>query len=286
MRDTARAQRGRPLMWDIWNEPDVRDFWRGGRRRLIRTYVVAARALREELGPGVVIGGPSISRYSPRLPARPARRMRARALPSVLRLVAREPAGRPADRRGGGSAGSGALGAAGRSALPPYRAARDLRDRVRGPGGSLLPWRDGGPPGRARARRRRSGGPLVLGAGGLHAGRSGRAGGQRERQAPRRLVAACVVRPGRRGAGAQPVGRPLDHRARTRRYQGASRSCSATRLREDPARPVRASYGWPSKLEGLERVLRTPRRTRITVERVPRPASGGSMGPTARAEVP
>ena len=41
-RHRARAPRS-PLMWDIWNEPDVKDFWRGGRRRLIRTYVVAAR---------------------------------------------------------------------------------------------------------------------------------------------------------------------------------------------------------------------------------------------------
>lgn len=64
VRRTARAHRGKVLMWDVWNEPDVKDFWSGGRRRLIRTYVTAARALREELGPRAVIGGPSISRFS------------------------------------------------------------------------------------------------------------------------------------------------------------------------------------------------------------------------------
>ncbi len=141
-----------------------------------------------------------------RLPARPSRRMRARALPRVIRLVAREPAGRPANRRGGGPAGSGALGAAGRSALPPCRAARDLRDRVRGPGGPLLPRRGGGLPRRARTRGRRSGGALLLGAGGLHSGRSGWAGGQPDRPAPRRLVAARLVRRGPCRTGAQLLG--------------------------------------------------------------------------------
>jgi hypothetical protein len=65
VRRTARAHRGKPVMWDVWNEPNAKEFWVGGRRRFIRTYAVAARALRDELGPRAMIGGPSISRYSP-----------------------------------------------------------------------------------------------------------------------------------------------------------------------------------------------------------------------------
>lgn len=65
VRRTARAHRGQPVMWDVWNEPNVKEFWTGGRARFLRTYAVAARALRAELGGRATIGGPSISRYSP-----------------------------------------------------------------------------------------------------------------------------------------------------------------------------------------------------------------------------
>ena len=65
VRRVARAHRGQPLSWDIWNEPDTPTFWRGGRERFFATFAVANRVLRQELGPGAVIGGPSISRYSP-----------------------------------------------------------------------------------------------------------------------------------------------------------------------------------------------------------------------------
>jgi hypothetical protein len=41
-------------------------FWTGGRERFFRTYAVANRALREELGDRAEIVGPSVSRYSPR----------------------------------------------------------------------------------------------------------------------------------------------------------------------------------------------------------------------------
>ena len=55
---------GESLIWEVWNEPDVRDFWDGGRQRFLRLYALSERILREELGPGAVVGGPSISRYS------------------------------------------------------------------------------------------------------------------------------------------------------------------------------------------------------------------------------
>ena len=65
VRDTARAYRGRPVTWDIWNEPNDPGFWSGGRQRFFEVYSRANRALREELGPDVVVGGPSLSRYAP-----------------------------------------------------------------------------------------------------------------------------------------------------------------------------------------------------------------------------
>ena len=66
VRDTARTYRGRPVTWDIWNEPNDPGFWSGGQRRFFEVYSRANRVLREELGSDVAIGGPSISRYAPR----------------------------------------------------------------------------------------------------------------------------------------------------------------------------------------------------------------------------
>jgi len=66
VRATARASRGRPVIWDIWNEPNDPGFWSGGQRRFFDVYSRANRVLREELGPNVAIAGPSVSRYAPR----------------------------------------------------------------------------------------------------------------------------------------------------------------------------------------------------------------------------
>ena len=65
VRRLAREHRGQPVGWDIWNEPDGPTFWSGGRARFFRTYAVANRVLREELGTEVEIAGPSVSRWSP-----------------------------------------------------------------------------------------------------------------------------------------------------------------------------------------------------------------------------
>ena len=65
VRRVAREHEGKTIGWDIWNEPDGPTFWSGGRERFFRTYAVANRALREELGEDVEIVGPSVSRYSP-----------------------------------------------------------------------------------------------------------------------------------------------------------------------------------------------------------------------------
>ena len=66
VRRVAREHEGKAISWDIWNEPNGAAFWSGGRERFFRTYSVANRVLREELGDDVEIVGPSVSRYSPR----------------------------------------------------------------------------------------------------------------------------------------------------------------------------------------------------------------------------
>ncbi len=65
VRQVAREHEGEPISWDIWNEPNGPTFWSGGRERFFRTYAVANRALREELGEQIEIVGPSVSRWSP-----------------------------------------------------------------------------------------------------------------------------------------------------------------------------------------------------------------------------
>jgi hypothetical protein len=63
VRATAREHRHREVLWEVWNEPDVPRFWGGTREQFHEAYLRAHRVLREELGPGAWIGGPSLSRY-------------------------------------------------------------------------------------------------------------------------------------------------------------------------------------------------------------------------------
>lgn len=64
VRQVARAsdRHGEPV-WDVWNEPDVPYFWSGTPEQLYETYRIAENVLREELGPDVVVGGPSTSGF-------------------------------------------------------------------------------------------------------------------------------------------------------------------------------------------------------------------------------
>jgi hypothetical protein len=63
VRDVARANRGRSLVWDIWNEPDQPYFWNGGEADFHATYRVAYEVIRQEAGPDAVIAGPSVSGF-------------------------------------------------------------------------------------------------------------------------------------------------------------------------------------------------------------------------------
>jgi hypothetical protein len=50
----AVAHAGRPVVWDVWNEPDIDFFWPQGdsaQARFHETYRRAARVLRDRLGP-------------------------------------------------------------------------------------------------------------------------------------------------------------------------------------------------------------------------------------------
>ena len=137
VRSTARAHRDKPVMWDVWNEPDVKEFWVGGRKRFLRTYAVAARVLRAELGERAMIGGPSISRYSlAYLRAFLENCRRERCPVSFLSWHENLQTGR-IDRGGRGPPRRGSPDAAGRSPPRAPRAAGDPGERVRGRGGSL-----------------------------------------------------------------------------------------------------------------------------------------------------
>jgi len=63
VRAIANRMRGLDVVWDVWNEPDSADYWRGTRAQFFDTYAVAARAIRSVLGPEAAIGGPSLERY-------------------------------------------------------------------------------------------------------------------------------------------------------------------------------------------------------------------------------
>lgn len=65
VRKLARENKGKQILWDIWNEPNGGEpaFWNGSKEQLFQTYGRAYKVLREELGPNVLIGGPSTAEY-------------------------------------------------------------------------------------------------------------------------------------------------------------------------------------------------------------------------------
>ena len=65
VRQLARKNKSQELIWDVWNEPEdpKLPYWKGTFEQFCETYRRAYRVLREELGPDVMIGGPSFSRY-------------------------------------------------------------------------------------------------------------------------------------------------------------------------------------------------------------------------------
>ncbi|WP_449419514.1 GH39 family glycosyl hydrolase [Phormidium nigroviride] len=65
VRQLAQQNKGKKILWDVWNEPDwANPFWAGTREQFFETYKRAYQILRQELGPEAIIGGPSIAIYS------------------------------------------------------------------------------------------------------------------------------------------------------------------------------------------------------------------------------
>lgn len=65
VRQLARQNKGKKILWDVWNEPDLKNpFWNGSREQFFETYKRAYKILRQELGPSALIGGPSITNYN------------------------------------------------------------------------------------------------------------------------------------------------------------------------------------------------------------------------------
>ncbi|HLO52005.1 MAG TPA: beta-xylosidase [Kamptonema sp.] len=65
VRQLAQQNKGKKILWDVWNEPDWSNpFWAGTREQFFETYKRAYKVLREVLGPEAIIGGPSLGIYS------------------------------------------------------------------------------------------------------------------------------------------------------------------------------------------------------------------------------
>ncbi len=65
VRAAARTMTGLSVEWDVWNEPDNPAFFTGTQDEYFRLYDVADRVLRQEVGPDVVVGGPSTTQARP-----------------------------------------------------------------------------------------------------------------------------------------------------------------------------------------------------------------------------
>jgi xylan 1,4-beta-xylosidase len=63
VRGLARSNREHAVVWDVWNEPDVPYFWTGTEAQYHELYRRAYVAIRQELGPGALIAGPSVSAF-------------------------------------------------------------------------------------------------------------------------------------------------------------------------------------------------------------------------------
>lgn len=64
VRSLALANRGRALVWDIWNEPNLRYFWDGTASQYYLTFLVAEKAIRSVIGPSAMVSGPSVAGFS------------------------------------------------------------------------------------------------------------------------------------------------------------------------------------------------------------------------------
>jgi hypothetical protein len=60
VRQVGRSLKGNDVIYDIWNEPETKLFWRGTPLQFLETFRRAHNVLRQELGAAATISGPSI----------------------------------------------------------------------------------------------------------------------------------------------------------------------------------------------------------------------------------
>lgn len=63
VRSTAERWKGRPIVWDIWNEPDAAYFWTGTPDQYAQIFTAAAVEIRSVAGPRARLAGPSTSLF-------------------------------------------------------------------------------------------------------------------------------------------------------------------------------------------------------------------------------
>ncbi|WP_417821941.1 GH39 family glycosyl hydrolase [Terasakiella sp.] len=59
----VRALKDKVWIWEIWNEPDLKHFWRFSRQEYFETWKIAHDVIREELGDTALIAGPSFVKF-------------------------------------------------------------------------------------------------------------------------------------------------------------------------------------------------------------------------------
>jgi xylan 1,4-beta-xylosidase len=64
VRGLARQYGSKNMIWEVWNEPDIAQFWTGTKEQFFETYSRAYKVLRQELGTNVLIGNPSLTVYN------------------------------------------------------------------------------------------------------------------------------------------------------------------------------------------------------------------------------
>ncbi|WP_419797813.1 MAG: GH39 family glycosyl hydrolase [Terasakiella sp.] len=63
VRQLVRTFKDKVWVWEIWNEPDLKHFWRFSRQEYFETWKIAHNVIREELGDTALIAGPSFVQF-------------------------------------------------------------------------------------------------------------------------------------------------------------------------------------------------------------------------------
>lgn len=64
VRETIRKLKDDVTIWEIWNEPELKHFWRFSQEDYFKTWQLAHDVIRQELGGQAVIAGPSLFKFN------------------------------------------------------------------------------------------------------------------------------------------------------------------------------------------------------------------------------